>query len=167
MRRMEVSNPDVCVPRSPELEPTEQDVTLRLDSRRCRDLLRRSDHGVLATLHPVRGVDPVPACFVVTGNRLAVPIDNVKPKASADLQRTRNLDGDPRAALLCEHWDGDDWSQLWWVRASLVRVVADPDDRSELESLLVRKYPRYEDQTFAAVLVFRITELAGWTASSL
>jgi hypothetical protein len=138
---------------------------MRLDSHRCEDLLRRSDHGVLTTLHPVRGVDPVPACFVVKGSELAVPVDRLKPKASADLQRTRNLDRDPRAALLCEHWDGTDWSQLWWVRASLVRVASDADRRSEFESLLMRKYPQYEDQVFADLLVFQITGFAGWTAS--
>jgi hypothetical protein len=138
---------------------------MRLDDHRCQELLRRSDHGVLTTLHPLRGVDPVPACFVVKGAVLAVPIDRLKPKASADLQRTRNLDRDPRAALLCEHWDGADWSQLWWVRASLVRVVADGDRQSEFESLLMGKYSQYEDQVFADLLVFQITGWAGWAAS--
>ena len=31
----------------------------------------------------------------------------------------RNLEADPRATLLVEHWDRSDWSRLWWVRAEL------------------------------------------------
>ena len=49
---------------------------------------------------------------------VGVPIDRVKPKASLRLQRERNLEADPRATLLVEHWDRSDWSRLW-VRAEL------------------------------------------------
>lgn len=136
-----------------------------MDRDSCEDLLRRSDHGVLTTLHADRGVDAVPTCFVVAGTGLAVPVDRVKPKASTELQRTRNLDRDPRAALLCEHWDRSDWSTLWWVRVSLVRAQVDIGERAKLESLLRLKYPQYGDETFADVLAFRITEIAGWSAS--
>ena len=50
---------------------------------------------------------------------MGVPVDRVKPKSSSRLQRQRNLEADPRAALLVEHWDRGDWSRLWWVRAEL------------------------------------------------
>ena len=40
---------------------------------------------------------------------VGVPIDQVKPKSSSRLQRERNLEADPRAALLVEHWNRDDW----------------------------------------------------------
>ena len=50
---------------------------------------------------------------------MGVPIDRVKPKESLRLQRERNLEADPRATLLVEHWDPGDWSRLWWVRAEL------------------------------------------------
>ena len=60
---------------------------------------------MLATRHPDRGVDAVPVCFVVDRTRVAVPVDLVKPKSSPSLQRNRNLDDDPRAVLLCDHWD--------------------------------------------------------------
>jgi hypothetical protein len=139
---------------------------VRLSVARCEQLLRQTDHGVLATLHPERGVDAVPACFVASGTSLGVPIDRVKQKVSADLQRIRNLDRDPRAALLCEHWDRSDWSRLWWVRASLERTVVNADERSGFESLLRLKYPQYGDEAIADVLVFRITGITGWAASA-
>jgi hypothetical protein len=139
---------------------------MRLDGARCEELLRQSDHGVLSTVHPERGVDAVPACFVVTGTGLAVPIDRVKPKASADLQRVRNLGRDPRAALLCEHWSGSDWSQLWWVRASLVLAAATTGERADFESVLRAKYPQYQGRPFDDVLAFRLVALTGWAATA-
>lgn len=130
----------------------------------ARDRLLAADHGVLATVHAERGVDVVPVCFAVEGDLVAVPVDRVKPKRSTDLQRARNLAADPRAALLVEQWDPVDWSQLWWVRASLVRIDADAAVRRRLEDGVRRRYPQYGDAPFAEVLVFRITTLRGWAA---
>jgi hypothetical protein len=138
---------------------------MKLAAARCRQLLEGSEHGMLATLHPRRGLDAVPACFAVAGDELAIPVDLVKPKSSVELTRIGNLDADPRAVLLCDHWDGDDWSVLWWVRAWLERHTVDVAQRARFESLLRDKYSQYVDQAFADVLVFRITEVSGWSAS--
>ncbi len=87
----------------------------------------------------------------------------MKPKASDDLQRARNLDADRRAVLLCDHWDRADWSRLWWVRASLERVAAGGAERARLERLLGEKYPQYRGRPFSDVLTFRIVGLTGWS----
>jgi len=137
---------------------------MRLSRRRCEDLLGRSDRGVLGTVHPVRGVDAVPVCFFQDGGVVAVPIDRVKPKSSGTLQRERNLDADRRAVLLCDHWDRHDWSRLWWVRASLERIVGSPEVVSRLETGLRTKYRQYAGTAFAGVLVFAVTDLTGWAA---
>jgi hypothetical protein len=138
---------------------------MKLAATRCRQLLEGSEHGTLATLHPDRGVDAVPACFAVAGDDLAIPVDLVKPKSSVQLTRIDNLDADPRAVLLCDHWDADDWSLLWWVRAWLERRPVDVAQRARFESQLRDKYAQYVDQPFADLLVFRITGLSGWSAS--
>ena len=74
---------------------------------------------------------------------------------------------DPRATLLVEHWDRDDWSRLWWVRAEL-RWPGDADADGEraaaLAGLLAGRYPQYRDQPFARVLVLRIVDVTGWAA---
>jgi hypothetical protein len=137
---------------------------MELSQAGCRELVERSEHGVLATLHTVRGVDAVPVCFAVERELVAIPIDRLKPKASVPLQRSRNLDRDPRAALLCDHWDGVDWSRLWWVRVTLERISGSTEELSSLETLLRRKYRQYADHAFAEVLAFRITEMTGWSA---
>ena len=79
-------------------------------------------------MHPSRGVDAVPVVYATSGDFVGVPVDRVKPKSTTRLQRERNLEADPRAALLIEHWDREDWSRLWWVRAELRRE--DDDSRA-------------------------------------
>ena len=94
------------------------------------EALRRAtaaDHATLATLNRTGVADLVPVCFAIVGDWLAIPIDSVKPKGSTALGRVRNLERDPRATLLVEQWDREDWGRLWWVRLSLRRRVAETD----------------------------------------
>ncbi|MFP5370001.1 MAG: pyridoxamine 5'-phosphate oxidase family protein, partial [Actinomycetes bacterium] len=131
---------------------------MRLDENEARARLAAHDHGILCTVHPERGVDAVPVAYALDEDGyLGVPVDRVKPKASTRLQRERNLEADPRATLLVEHWDAGDWSRLWWVRAEL-RWQDDADDRrsAALAARLAERYPQYHDQPFARVLVLRI-----------
>jgi PPOX class probable F420-dependent enzyme len=137
------------------------------------DLRRRlesADHGVLSTLHPERGVDAVPVCFAIEGDLVGIPIDIVKAKRSTNLGRLRNLERDPRATLLVEQWDRDDWSQLWWVRASLEHRTlehATPDSAAHerLVALLEQKYPQYTEGTIESLILLTIVDLAGWSAT--
>jgi hypothetical protein len=124
-----------------------------------------ADHGVLATLHQSRGADLVPACFAIEGDRVAVPVDSVKPKGSTALGRIRNLERDPRATLLVEHWGAADWSRLWWVRLLLVRTAEPPDVVASLEGALRRRYRQYATAPFVEILTFRIDHIGGWAAS--
>jgi PPOX class probable F420-dependent enzyme len=124
-----------------------------------------ADHGVLATLGQVRGADLVPVCFSIVDEWLAVPIDSVKPKGSTALGRVRNLERDPRATLLVEHWDPEDWSRLWWVRLSLRRADPSAGPHERLVEGLRQRYAQYRDAPFTDVLVFRIEHVGGWSAA--
>lgn len=140
---------------------------MRLSSEQASARLAAHVHGVLATLHPRRGPDPQPVVYAVSEDgHVGVPIDKVKPKASSRLQREDNLDADPRGALMIEHWDTADWSRLWWVRADLEHVANPPvaltDDLAER---LARTVPQYADKPFHRVLVCRIVNVTGWSAS--
>jgi hypothetical protein len=128
--------------------------------------LAAHDHGTLCTMHADRGVDAVPVTFAVDDEGyVGVPVDLVKPKSSTHLQRERNLEADPRAVLLAEHWDRVDWSRLWWVRAEL-RWQRDALDRATtLADLLAQRYPQYRDRPFARVLVLRLIAVTGWAAT--
>lgn len=139
------------------MQLTEDDALTRLAAH---------DHAILCTSHPERGIDAVPVCFAVNGNDVGVPVDSVKPKASSRLQRERNLEADPRATLLVEHWDPVDWSQLWWVRVNL-RWEPDATDRaSTLSGLLANRYSQYRDQPFVRVLVLQVVGASGWAANA-
>jgi PPOX class probable F420-dependent enzyme len=137
---------------------------MRLDEDEARARLATHDHGVLCTVHAERGVDAVPVVYAVDAGFVGVPVDRVKPKSSSRLQRERNLEADPRATLLVDHWDRDDWSRLWWVRAEL-RFHAAADVEAALAARLAERYAQYRDRPFARVLVLRIVGVTGWAAA--
>jgi hypothetical protein len=140
---------------------------MRLGADESRARLAARVHGVLCTLHPERGPDPQPVVYALSDDgHVGVPIDRVKPKSSSRLRREDNLDADPRAALLVEHWDPDDWSRLWWVRAHLEHVPDPPRSLTDdLAARLARTVPQYADQPFRRVLVCRIRAVTGWAAA--
>jgi Pyridoxamine 5'-phosphate oxidase len=140
---------------------------MRLSDGEARARLAGHDHGVLCTIHLERGVDAVPVTYAVDDDGyVGVPVDRVKPKSSSRLQRERNLEADPRAALLVEHWDRGDWSRLWWVRAELRWLDDAADARTaDLAARLARAYPQYRDQPFTRVLVLHVVGVTGWAAA--
>jgi PPOX class probable F420-dependent enzyme len=99
---------------------------------------------------------------------VGVPIDRVKPKASWRLQREHNLEADPRATLLAEHWNRDDWSRLWWVRLDGVARVLTGDARpGHAVELLRGRYPQYRETPPAGPLIeVAIHTWRGWAAGA-
>ena len=140
---------------------------MRLAPDEARARLVAHDHGILCTVHAERGVDAVPVAYALDDDGyLGVPVDRVKPKVSSRLQRERNLETDPRGTLLVEHWDRDDWSQLWWVRAELRWQADAGEGRAEaLAARLAERYAQYRDEPFHRVLVLRIVGVTGWSAA--
>lgn len=138
---------------------------MHLDRGEALGRATAADHGVLATLNRTGAADLVPVCFAIVDGTLAIPIDSLKPKRSTALGRIRNLERDPRATLLVERWDAEDWSRLWWVRLSLVRADVADGLWARLEQSLRDRYPQYATAAFAAVLTFRIDAISGWQAA--
>ena len=139
---------------------------MRLPVAEALARLQAHDHGVLSTVHPERGVDAVPCVYALDGERwLGIPVDRVKPKSSTRLRREANLAADQRATLLIEHWDRDDWSQLWWVRAEL-RFTGDQSRAATLADRLVDRYAQYAGAPFDRILVFEIVAITGWSATA-
>src|SRR3954467_6069168 len=142
-------------------------MAMRLSEETARTRLGEQVHGVLCTLHPERGPDPQPVVYAVSDDgHVGIPIDTVKPKTSSRLQREANLAADPRGSLLVEHWETDDWSKLWWVRAQLEHVPDPPTSvTDDLADRLARTVPQYADKPFHRVLLCRIVRVTGWAAS--
>ena len=140
---------------------------MRLSTEEARARLAANVHGVLCTIHPERGPDPTPAVYAVTDDgHIGVPIDTVKPKASTRLQREDNLAADGRGAMLVEHWDPEDWTRLWWVRADLQHLDDPPASvLADLGDRLARTVPQYADKPFDHIVVCRVVDVTGWAAA--
>lgn len=131
---------------------------MRLNAEECWERLGVNGHGVLATVHPERGVDAVPVVYAVAERTLILPIDTVKAKTTTRLQRLANLELDPRCVLVVEHFDID-WSKLWWVR---VHGTAVPTDAvfQELE-----RFEQYrEPGAVVSAILLTPTAVTGWSA---
>jgi Pyridoxamine 5'-phosphate oxidase len=141
---------------------------MKMGTKEAWRRLEVSTHGVLCTVHPLRGIDVVPCVYAIDdAGFVGVPIDTVKDKSTARLQREVNLDADPRASLLVESWDPVDWSRLWWVRVELRHVTTpDPARIKTIEDLLAHRIEQYEDRPFSRLLVLEVLDLSGWAASS-
>ncbi|MHB8466850.1 MAG: pyridoxamine 5'-phosphate oxidase family protein [Acidimicrobiales bacterium] len=136
---------------------------MALSADECWARLRASAHGVLATVHPQRGADAVPVVFVTVGDRVVVPIDTVKRKRDAKMQRIVNLERDARCVLLVDHY-AEDWSALWWVRVHATAIEVAPTP--EVVALLAEKYPDYAAAgSIASTIVLTPTAVRGWAAA--
>ena len=141
---------------------------MRLAHDDCWKRLRSAEHGVLCTMGAENTIDAVPICFAVVSERVITPIDRTKPKTTPELGRLRNLDRNPTATLLCDEWNGSDWSQLWWVRARLARRTSGDDTRDSFDAYereLRSKYFQYQDAEFVELIVFDAVSLIGWSAA--
>jgi hypothetical protein len=141
---------------------------MHLSTDECWSRIRAAEHGILCTTGAREAIDAVPVCFAVVSKVIVTPIDRVKPKTTTDLSRLRNLGRDAAATLLSEHWNRQDWSELWWVRARLTRRSGhDASDSllEECEGALRNKYAQYRDSDFAELVLFDVKSLLGWAAA--
>jgi PPOX class probable F420-dependent enzyme len=105
----------------------------------------------------------VPIAFAVAGDTIYSAVD-AKPKRTRALRRLANVRANPAVSLLVDHWDEEDWSRLWWVRADGTgRVLApeDPEARRAVE-LLRERYPR--QRADGEVLAVAVERWSGWSA---
>ena len=117
---------------------------------------------MLGTVHERRGVDLVPVVFVVVDGRVVIPIDTVKAKGRARLQRLTNLAADPRCTLLVERYAAE-WAHLWWVRAHgrATESEAAPGPVAALGAA----FPAYrEPGAVASLIVVSVQGVTGWSA---
>ncbi|MET0190138.1 MAG: TIGR03668 family PPOX class F420-dependent oxidoreductase [Pseudonocardia sediminis] len=131
---------------------------------------RRVDGERVARLATIRNTDGtprlVPCTFAVVDGLLCSAVDKIKPKSDKRLARLRDVDADPRAALIFDRWD-EDWSQLWWVRVDgTMAEHSSGEFRDRALDALVAKYEPYQrERPDGPVTVLTPTSWTGWTAS--
>lgn len=130
---------------------------------------RRFLAGRVARLATVDGTGQphlVPIVYAVMQSHIYSAVDG-KPKRSATLRRLANVTANPRVAVLLDHYDDNDWDQLWWVRADgLGRVLAaDGAEAVHAVELLSQRYPQYRvERPAGPVLAVDVRRWSGWAA---
>ncbi|HYM59024.1 MAG TPA: TIGR03668 family PPOX class F420-dependent oxidoreductase [Solirubrobacteraceae bacterium] len=118
----------------------------------------------LATADASGGPHLVPIVFALAGDTIVSAVD-AKPKRTTALRRLRNVAENPRVALLADHYDDADWSELWWVRAEGEARVLGGDDAAPGLALLCERYAQYRAERPAGpVLAIEVDRWSGWHA---
>ena len=137
---------------------------MNLSVSRCRTLAEGADVARLATIG-TEGPHIVPIVFAIDGDRIVTAIDH-KPKRTRHLERLRNIEADPRVAVLFDRYD-DDWSQLWWVRADGRALILEAAADREAVDLLAARYEQYANRRPEGPLVsIDVDRWSGWHASA-
>lgn len=137
-----------------------------MDEREARARVAEARVGHLATVDAEGRPGLVPCCFVLEGDTVYSAVDD-KPKTTSRLARLANIEANPNASLVVDHYD-EDWSTLWWVRIRAKgRLVTNEAERSDALGLLTAKYPQYEThQLDGPVLALDVVEWKAWSVDS-
>jgi PPOX class probable F420-dependent enzyme len=126
--------------------------------------LRDARVGRLATVRRDGGPHVVPFVFALVGSTAYWVVDE-KPKRSRALRRLENIEHDQRIELVVDGYD-EDWSRLWWVRASgRARIVGDEAERASALAALGAKYAAYERIEPETVVALDLETVVGWSAT--
>ncbi|WKU46554.1 TIGR03668 family PPOX class F420-dependent oxidoreductase [Streptomyces sp. VNUA116] len=138
---------------------------MRLGSAEARARFAAAPVARLATAGREGVPHLVPVTFAVAGDTVYFAVDH-KPKRTRELRRLRNIEENPRVALLADHY-ADDWTTLWWARADgRATVRTDPARCRTPLALLAEKYPQYRDRPpEGPVVAVEVTEWSGWAAA--
>jgi PPOX class probable F420-dependent enzyme len=104
----------------------------------------------------------VVATFAVDGDQIFTAVDH-KPKTTRNLRRLRNIEENPRVAVLADHYE-DTWAALWWVRADgRARILTGAADMAAPIELLAGRYWQYrENRPDGPVIAITVDRWSGW-----
>ena len=126
-------------------------------------LLEEARSGALATIARDGLPQLTPVCYALAEGAVAIAIDE-KPKRGGALARVRNVERDPRAALLVDRYE-ERWERLAWVRLEgAAEALARGDEWPAALAALRRRYPRHRAMELEArpLLRLRPSRVVGW-----
>lgn len=125
----------------------------------------------LATITPNGTPHLVPVVFAVDpdtrdGEEIVYTAVDAKPKTTQRLRRLANIDNNPQASLLVDHY-ADDWTQLWWVRADGVAAIHRDGEQMRIGYRLLRaKYAQYQSVALdGPVIAITVRRWSSWHAA--
>ena len=101
--------------------------------------------GRLATADAEGRPHVVPICFAFADDRIVTPIDEKPQRVAPDaLRRSRDIDANPRVALVVDHY-AEEWSTLGWVQVRGTATHRLPGEASHSTGVaaLRAKYDQY------------------------
>lgn len=124
-------------------------------SAAARAFVEQSRVGHLATTGADGTPHVVPVCFVLAGGCVYSVVDE-KPKRTTRLQRLRNIEARPRAALVIDRYN-EDWSRLAWVMLrGPASVLENGDEHAAALDALRAKYAQYREMGLAGRPMIRL-----------
>lgn len=135
-----------------------------MNKTEARALLEVARVARLATVRPDGRPHVVPVTFALVDQRLVTMVDH-KPKQTTRLQRVLNVEAQPSASLLIDHWS-EDWTRLYWVRVDGAATVHEGDTTwSRGRIALAAKYHQYTDQLpEGPAIAIAIDRINGWSS---
>ena len=116
-------------------------------SPRERRFLAAARRGFLATADGAGRPAAVPVCFAFVEEAIVTPLDE-KPKETTptDLRRVRDIEANPRVALVVDHYEAD-WSRLGWVQVRGTATLLEPGDDQHAAGVVAlrEKYDQYAE----------------------
>ena len=128
----------------------------------ARAKLRSAQVAHLATAGADGRPHVVPITFALAAPDTLVTAIDHKPKRTRRLKRLENIEQNPRAAVLADHYE-DDWARLWWVRAEGTARIAEAVGEPALLDALVERYEPYrERRPEGPLIVVAVERWTGW-----
>ena len=123
--------------------------------------------GHLATVSADGVPHVIPVCYALHGAAIYSVLDQ-KPKRTSltRLRRVRNIQANPRVALVVDHYD-EDWGRLWYILITgQADLLLDGEEQSKAIKILRRKYRQYREMPIDPNPVIKITptRVVSWDA---
>ncbi len=131
-----------------------------------RVFLQSQRVATLATADRNGAPHAVPVCFLPESQTIYIAIDE-KPKRTATraLKRLRNIAENPKVALVADHYDDENWTQLGWVMVrGTAEILNTGPEYASAQALLKKRYAQYADMTLDGlpVIAIHIERVTSW-----
>jgi PPOX class probable F420-dependent enzyme len=135
---------------------------MKMNAPEMRRLVGEGRVARLGTVGPDGRPHLTPCVFVLAADTIYTPIDH-KPKRTRRLQRLKNIEANPSATVLVDHYS-EVWDECWWVQLrGRARILESGDEFERARGLLLARYRQYTDSAqIHPIIAIDIVEWVGW-----
>ena len=120
----------------------------------------------LSTVDDTGAPQVLPVCYAATSSSVYITIDQ-KPKGGDPhkLKGLENIRRNPKVALVADHYDDGDWTQLRWLMVrGQAEILDSGPEHDEAQDKLRARYPQYRAMALGGlpVIAIRIDATREW-----